>query len=271
MKMKQIIQSTNFPRTKSSLIRDLKELGVKKRMTLIVHSSLKSIGWTVGGAGAVVEALMDIVTEEGTIVMPAHSGDLSDPSHWQNPPVPESWWQTIKDEMPPFNPDTTPTWFMGQIADMFRCYPGVKRSNHPTLSFAAWGNKRDEILNDHAYDLGLGEESPLSRIYDVNGLVLLLGVGYDSNTSMHLAEHRAPGLELEWSGSPVMENGKRIWKSYKRGVYADDLFPKIGQAFEQSYDVHKGKIGSADSVLMNQRELVDFTESWLRNYYQKNS
>ncbi|MFC0190258.1 aminoglycoside N(3)-acetyltransferase [Fictibacillus aquaticus] len=263
MRMTSLIQSTDFPRTKTSILQDLKELGVKKGMTIIVHSSLKSIGWTVGGAAAVVEALMEAVTEEGTIVMPAQSGDLSDPSHWQNPPVPESWWETIKNEMPAYDPRTTPTWFMGKIVDMFRSYPDVKRSGHPTLSFAAWGKNRDYIVNEHPYDNGLGEESPLAKIYALNGSVLLLGAGYDSNTSMHLAEHRALGLETESSGSPVMENGVRVWKTYIRGVYQEELFPEIGAAFEQEHKVLRGKIGSADSHLMSQRELVDFTENWL--------
>ncbi len=87
--MKKIVESTTFPRTKQSITEDLKALGLKKGMTVLVHSSLSSIGWVNGGAVAVIQALIDVVTEEGTIVMPSQSVELSDPKEWGNPPVPE--------------------------------------------------------------------------------------------------------------------------------------------------------------------------------------
>lgn len=77
MKMNEIVASTQFPNTIETITKDLKALGVEKGMTIIVHSSLSSIGWISGGAVAVVEALMKVVTEEGTIIMPTQSSDLS--------------------------------------------------------------------------------------------------------------------------------------------------------------------------------------------------
>ena len=73
MKMNEIVASTQFPNTIETITKDLKALGVEKGMTIIVHSSLSSIGWISGGAVAVVEALMKVVTEEGTIIMPTQS------------------------------------------------------------------------------------------------------------------------------------------------------------------------------------------------------
>ena len=127
------------PNTIDSLSAQFKNLGITEGMTLIVHSSLKSLGWTCGGAVAVVEALMKAVGEDGTIVMPTQSADLSDPAYWENPPVPEEWWETIRREMPAYNPSTTPTYGMGKVVECFRSYEGVIRSDHPTTSFAAWG------------------------------------------------------------------------------------------------------------------------------------
>lgn len=116
-------------------------------MTIIVHSSLSSMGWVCGGGVAVVQALMDVVSEEGTIVMPTHTVDNSDPSEWENPPAPEDWWSIIRENMPAYHPDFTPTRAMGKIVEVFRTYPDVKRSHHPTYSFAAWGKHADYILS----------------------------------------------------------------------------------------------------------------------------
>ena len=88
---------------------------------------------------AVVQALMDVLTESGTLVMPTHSGEYSDPAQWQSPPVPESWQEPIRESMPAFDPRTVPSRGMGRIPETFRAWPGALRSSHPAVSFAAWG------------------------------------------------------------------------------------------------------------------------------------
>ncbi|MBD7965312.1 aminoglycoside N(3)-acetyltransferase [Fictibacillus norfolkensis] len=258
---------TDYPKTRNSLVEDLRLIGLEKGMTVIVHSSLKSLGWVVGGPVAVVQALMDVLTEEGTLVMPTHTAHYSDPSGWINPPVPNEWWPVIREEMPAFDPDITPTYFMGAIVEAFRTFPGVLRSNHPTESFAAWGKEKETIINDHSLDFGLGEQSPLGKMYESHGHVLLLGVGYDSNTTMHLAEHRNPTPKTEQNGSPYYRNGIRVWESFTQVAYREELFEEIGAAYEESgHPVRKGKVGMADCRLIPQKELVNFTEEWLLQY-----
>lgn len=259
----EAIKRAPSPRTRESLARDLRRLGVAPGMVLIVHSSLSSLGWACGGPVAVVQAFMDVLTSEGTLVMPAHTGDYSDPANWSEPPVPESWWQIIRDTMPPFDPRLTPTRGMGQIAELFRGWPGVLRSSHPVVSFAAWGRHAEQIVANHSLGHSLGERSPLARIYDLNGWVLLLGVGYDSNTSFHLAEYRAPGAKPLVAGAPLLEKGRRVWKSYTDIVFDVDSFGEIGAAFEQAGHVRLGKVGSADARLFRQRKAVDFAQRWV--------
>src|SRR5512146_2871888 len=95
----ETISKIGMPRTRESLAHDFRTLGVEPGMVVIVHSSLSAIGWVCGGAVAVIQALLDVLTPLGTLVMPAHSGELSDPAQWHHPPVPESWWSVIRETM----------------------------------------------------------------------------------------------------------------------------------------------------------------------------
>lgn len=268
--MNSIIEATTFPRTRQSIVDELRALGINKGMTILVHSSLSSIGWVNGGAVAVIQALMDVVTEQGTIVMPSQSVELSDPSEWQYPPVPEEWWNGIKESMPAYDADYTPTTGMGKIVEVFRSYPKVLRSSHPNYSFIAWGKEKNEILHQQSLNFGLGEQSPLGKLYMRNSFVLLLGTGFDSNTCFHLAEYRIPYQKAISKGAPMIVEDKRVWKEYNDLEFREELFEEVGKAFEGKYDIKSGLVGSANSRLFSLKEAVDFAEKWLKNYDSKN-
>lgn len=256
------VEAVDEPVTVESLVEDLRALSVEAGDVVLVHSSLSSLGFVAGGAPAVVDALLKTVGDDGTLVMPTHTG-YSDPARWSNPAVPDEWEETVRQAMPAYRPAVTPTRKMGAIPECFRNYPEVVRSRHPNVSFAARGAEADAIVADHSYGMSLGEESPLARIYDRDGDVLLLGTDHDTNTSLHLAEYRADyPKEMTTNGGPVVEDGECRWIQYEdeEGDTAD--FTDLGASFERQFEYAEGTVGAATAKVLPQRELVDFAVEW---------
>ncbi len=263
---RNIIEKTLKPNTRQSLKDDFANLGIKRGDILLVHSSLSQLGWTVGGPVSVIDALLDVIGKKGTLIMPTFSAGNTDPSEWQNPPVPKSWWSVIREHTPAFHVDKTPTRGVGIIPETFRKYAGVIRSNHPDSSFCAWGEQAKFITKDHSLDSDLGEGSPLARIYELDGKVLLLGVGHSSNTSIHLAEFRSDYKEKYYKtqGSSILVNNKRQWVQWEELNVITDDFEDLGHDFETKMAIVIKKVGLADARLFSQRHLVDFAIDWIR-------
>ncbi len=255
--------------TQSDIVSDLQKIGVQKGMTLMVHSSLKSLGgWVCGGAEAVVLALQEAIGQEGTLVMPAFTANNTDPAMWSRPPVPTAWWPKIREQMPPFRPDMSVTRAMGAIPECFRKQNGTLRSNHPVSSFIARGKYAKIITKQQTLGNCFGEDSPLGKLYQLETYVLLIGVGYDNNTSLHLCEAKA-NYKSKYTikqGSAILENGQRKWVVYEEIDWNSDDFVSIGKAFETTTNQVKiGNIAQAETRLMSQASLVDFGVQWMEN------
>jgi aminoglycoside 3-N-acetyltransferase len=253
------------PVTVDSMASDLRDLGMAAGHTVLVHGSLSPVGWVWGGAPAVIDALKRVVGEDGTLVMPTHTPGNMDPSDMGNPPVPDSWYETIREAIPPYRPAVTPTRGMGAISECFRSYPGVRRSDHPQVSFAAWGADADFVTEGHTFDYSLGEDSPIARVYELGGDVLYLGTTHASNTSLHLAEYRADlDLETETYAGAVLFDGRREWVTFEDIPLDDGDFPECGATFEHEHPdaCETGAVGVGDATLLRQRPLVDFAVEW---------
>ena len=251
-----------LPNTLTSLARNLSDIGLQPGMTVMVHSSLGKIGWTVGGPVTVIRALFAVLGREGTLVMPAESPQVSDPMDWDDARVKEEWYETIREHLPVFDPLTTPT-TMGAIPEAFRTFPGTTRSSHPLVSVCANGRLAEEITADHSLSFGEGRGTPFEKLYELDGQTLLLGVGFDRCTSLHYAESLVPNRRTTTHRYPLMVDGTRTW------VENDDMandngvhFPAVGEQFCAGNGVHTGYVGEANSKLFSTRELVDFAQSY---------
>ncbi|KAA0959070.1 AAC(3) family N-acetyltransferase [Planococcus sp. ANT_H30] len=264
--MSELLNILNTPefQSKTTIKHQLRQLGIVAGDALMVHSSLKSMGWIAGGAQAVVEALLETITEAGTIVMPAQSTDNSDPSYWMQPPVPENWHQPIREQLPAFDPHLSGLRGMGKIAECFHSHPATIRSPHPSHSFAAYGKQAAEWMSEQPLEDSFGEKSPLAKMLQVDVKILFIGVGFDSCTALHYAEFVQENRPTIPQGAAVLKDGKRAWQTYDCVDMDSDRFPEIAKAFPGN--ISEGLLGQAETRLVDMKPLVEFGIDWLREH-----
>src|SRR5262245_18202654 len=131
------IHPDELPLTVDSLAEQFAACGLAAGQTVLVHTRMSALGWIAGGPVAIIQALLRVLEPSGTLMMPAFSPGTTDPANWHRPPMPEHWWEIIRQQTPMYNPLTTPTFGVGQVAELFRRWPGVIRSTNPDASFAA--------------------------------------------------------------------------------------------------------------------------------------
>ncbi|KUL28543.1 aminoglycoside N(3)-acetyltransferase [Actinoplanes awajinensis] len=252
------------PHTAASLADDLRSLGLAAGDTVLVHTSVRAIGFVAGGVQAVVQALLDVLGRKGTLVVPTHTPSNTDPVDWSKPPVPADWWPIIRAQSPGFDPLRTPSQWVGILPETVRCWPGARRSEHPQVSFAALGARATAMTDDHPLDEPFGERSPVGAVYRSYGKVLLLGCGHHRNSSLHLAESRQELAPMADYGSSVRgRDGTAYWATWVAADQDVSDFDEIGAAFEATGAVTVGTVGEAEARLMPQRELVDFATGWM--------
>lgn len=171
----------------------LTRLGLGRSSTVVVHASLRSFGQVAGGPATVVAALQRVC---GTVLMMAGSGDLT---RVKAPPGlirpnnacwnADSWdvFDQAVEDATPYRLDLPVDRWLGVIAESLRGASGAVRGPHPPISFVALGDHADDLIRHERLDFPLGS---LDRLSELDGDVLLLGVGHTSNTAIHIAEQR---------------------------------------------------------------------------------
>lgn len=237
--------------TKSQLVDELRLLGVNEGSVVEVHASLSSFGYIPGGAQTVVDALIKAVGYDGTIVMPAQAWGNSEPSRWQHPPIEPDLFKPLRQQHPAFDPRSSTFDGMGQIANNLRLRQGTMISNHPTCAFMAYGKHAKWITQSQQIHFPLAMNSPLGKLLDLRADILLLGVGYDNCTALHLAEAQTGVRPIQITGSAVDSGQGRQWRKYLDYDYDSDEFTRIGKRLEEYSLVRKLKIQDAECRLFN--------------------
>lgn len=260
-------------RRADELVDDLRRLGVRSGDALMVHASLRAIGPVEGRAAAVVEALDAAVGPDGTLLMTLGA---QDEWSWVND-HPEDVRADFLADADPFDPLVTPAQEdVGVLAEVFRTTPGTIVSNHPEGRFGARGRLAHDLTADVPWDDYYGPGSPLERFVDAAGRVLRLGADENTVTLIHLAEYVAHLPE------------KRRVRRHRRVLGADgpeirvveclddnlgivdwhgeDYFTLILREYLATHDVPHGKVGDAESTLLNGRDLMVCAARWMATH-----
>jgi len=251
---------SNVRVSKEDIKTGLKELGLKKGDIIGVHSSLNSFGYVEGGANAVIDALLEVVEKEGTIVMPTHSTNRIMMKLTPEETVAGVSWIC---KILPYDPKEAPC-TTGVIPETFRKRNGVTRSLHPLFSVAAVGPKAKEIVEaGNVKNMGSWK-----RLLELDGYILLIGVGLEVCTAMHLAEELVhfPRHILEKITPPkwLFEKYPANEWDFDFGPYPD--FSKMEEPCLKHKKMKTVKVGKATLKLVKLKDLINlYTEHLRRN------
>jgi aminoglycoside 3-N-acetyltransferase len=267
------------PITRSQLVEQLRALGVRSGAVVEVHCSLSSLGNVIGGADAVVHALLEVVGREGTLL--ALTGWEHDAYHLDEWPAPIR--RAYRDDPPIFDPTISEAARdFGRVAERIRTWPGAARSSHPEASFAAVGARARWLTDDQPWDHPYGPRSPLDKLVETRGDVLMLGAPLETLTVLHHAEEIAKVSDkriVTYETAVQTADGVQ-WRQIEDidtslGAFPYDNVERSGvDAFEViARDAlgcgvgHQGRVGESDSHLFPAYELVRCAAAWMERRF----
>lgn len=257
---------------RDDLTRNLRELGLQPGDLVMVHSSMRAVGPILGGPNEMIEALLAVVGPEGTVMIYVDWEDAA-----------QSLTRTDRDRQPPerlmeawpaFDPaKARADRSYGILPEFLRTWPGAHRSGNPGASMAAVGARAAWICADHPLDYGYGPGSPLAKLVEERGRVLLLGSPLENVTLLHFSEHvaRLPNKSVIRYREKLLRDGRAQWVDIEEFDTADpvveaapaDHFHQLVRAYLAENDVPHGKVGGAESHLFDAEPLHRFAVAWL--------
>jgi aminoglycoside N3'-acetyltransferase len=208
---------------------------------LVVHTAFSRVGPVESGPAGLIQALRTALGPAGTLVMPAMADD----------------------DLHVFDPAVSPCHAMGVVADTFWRLPGVFRSDSPH-AFAAVGPHAPEITRDHPVEIPHGPDSPVGRVHELDGQVLLLGVGHDANTTLHLAENLAGVRYRLQAVATVLVEGRATRRHYGEVDHCCENFALLDGWLEPAGLQRRGVVGYGEARLARSRDVVRTAVAGLR-------
>ncbi|MEW2124821.1 AAC(3) family N-acetyltransferase [Streptomyces sp. NPDC007259] len=243
--------------SENDLCAGFEALGLPVGATVVVHASLSAFGRVDGGVATVLGALRHRLGPQGTVVVPAFTGDAVRDPH------PGAGADADRSGVPLFH-DRLPT-LMGAMPTALLADPQRLRSSHPQASVAALGPLARDITARQPLAYAVGRGSPFDRLHELGAHILLLGVGHNRNSFLHYAESLIPNHRRKLRRFPYVVDGERVWVEVPD--VGDDNgrhFPGVGAEAEDAGLVRVGVIGDAECRLMESRPFIEFAARRLR-------
>lgn len=237
----------------------------------MAHAALSRVGRLLNGPDAVIGALLDAVGRDGTVLAYTDWDARYDELLGPDGRMPEEW----RPHIPPYDAQTSrAARSNGALPEFLRTWPAARRSGNPGASIAALGARAVELTADHPLDYGYGEGSPLARLVEVGGKVLMLGAPLDTITLLHHAEHLADLPDkrvIRYEVPFARPDGTVRWRMVEEFDTAEpvvaglgeDCFAEVLTAFITSGNGEQGMVGSAASVLVDAPAVTAFAVEWL--------
>ena len=260
--------------TRGQLAQDLTRLGLEAGDVVMVHASMRAVGAVLGGPDVVIDALLDVVAGAGTLMMYVDwEHGLRHLIRDAAEVVDDALWE----ELPPFDPQTSRARRKyGIVAEFLRTWPGAVRSGNPNASVAAVGRLAEWICRDHPLRYGYGPGSPLAKLVEAEGKVLLLGSPLGDVTLLHYAEHlaRLPNKRVIRYREPVLVDGVRRWVEIEefdtRGPVVagapKDYFTPIVRGFLSAEEERSGRVGHAEAYVLDAAGLCRYAVEWMERH-----
>lgn len=261
--------------TRARLRADFERLGVASGDIVMAHAAISKVGPLLNGPDAVIGALRDAIGPTGTLMAytdwDAVYEDLLDAEGR----MPEAW----KPHIPPYDPLTSRSIRdNGALPEFLRTTPGALRSANSGAAMTAIGPRAEWLLADHPLDYGYGPGSPLARLVEARGKVVLIGAPRDTITLLHHAEHLAniPGKRIRRIEVPFATPNGTVWRFVEEfdtgnpvvpGL-PDDYFGTILTQFLEAGAGQTGLVGNAESILVPAAEITAFAVNWLERHCQ---
>ncbi len=237
----------------TQLVTQLKDMGIQQGDTLLMHTSLRSLGDVRDRSATLLNAVLNVIGVEGTLMVPTFTASCADSTENMTD---ESERNALRMLTPSFNRKTSPSdvHLTGYFSEEVRNHAGSKRSDHPIYSFASIGAQAEFLTQSTPLSYPLGSSGPLHKLHQLDGKVLLVGVDQTVNISLRLAEI--------WAKCPYIHRSIEVKSADNRWVKVEGVlqcrtgFERITPLLRNSRIMKTGRLGDADCYIMSHRMLV---------------
>lgn len=253
--------------SRQQLAEGFRAVGVRAGDTVMVHASVRAVGPVAGGPDQIHLALKEVLTGSGTLMMYASCPEHFDEIGRGNLRADQE--RELLEKLPAFDPLTARcARDNGALVELLRTYPRSRVNAH-VARFVVWGHHAAHLTAPQPWHYAFGRGSVLERFVELDGRILLLGCDHDTVTFLHYAEHIVdiPDKCVSRFKVPAVDDGVRVWRDMEEfdtsgGAHAnfpDRFFARLTDTYIASTGNRGGRVGEAETYLMDARGLLAFS------------